>query len=359
MAKAKVEKNEALEQVRASIEKKHGKGILRPLSSDSILEVPVFSSGIISVDKALGCGGIPRGRIIEIFGGEGSGKSTFCWSCVSQAQKEGLCAYFDTENKADLKWAKLNGVDLNKLEFSQVGLCETVLDSLQIMVESGLFRLIVIDSVAAMPTKAELEGDAGDATIGVQAKMLSVALKKLAELVAKTQTTIIFVNQVRDKISLGFSGGFGDKETTCGGRAIRFYASIRMKVTKIKQLTVGKGAETQSIGSVSQAKIIKNQVGIPFLKADFTIYNTEGISELAQILDYAINLKVIKKEGAWCSFEGNKLGQGKRKIRDFLKKPENKSIYEKIKSITLEKIRKQEVAESESEDSEEPEAKEE
>jgi len=352
MAK-KVEKNDKLEEALAEIEKKYGKGIIMDLTANSILDVPVISTGVISIDKALGVFGVPKGRIIEIFGDSAGGKTTLCLSIVAQAQKEGMCAWFDVEQKMNLTWAKINGVDLsaNKFKISQIGVCENVLECLQILVESGSFKVIVVDSVAAMPTKAEMEGDYGDATIGVQAKLLSSAMRKLVEVVAKTNTILIFINQIRDKIKLGFAGGFGDNFITCGGKAIPFYATVRIKATKIKQLTVGTGAETKSIGSEHQIKVVKNQVAPPFLKANFKIYNTEGISELAQILDYAIDLKVVKKEGAWFSFENKNLAQGKSKVRLLLKK--ETELYNKIKTLTLDKLKKQEVAESEPDDEDE------
>ena len=320
-------KKKALELAIKQIDKAFGKGALVRLGDKVVEPIASISTGSIGLDLALGIGGIPQGRIIEIYGPESSGKTTLSLQIIAEAQSKGsICAFVDAEHALDVKYAGNLGVDIENLLVSQPDFGEQALDIVETLARSGAVDVIVVDSVAALTPKSEIEGDMGDSHMGVQARLMSQALRKLTAVVHKMNTTVIFINQIRMKIG---TMGYGSPETTTGGNALKFYASVRIDVRKIATLKQGE----EQIGNRVKAKVIKNKVAPPFRQAEFDIMFGEGISKEGEMVDYGVKLDIIDKSGAWFSYNETKLGQGRENAKALLK--ENKElaleIEEKIK----------------------------
>jgi recombination protein RecA len=293
------------------IEKQHGKGAIMKLSDGPITKIDAISTGSISLDAALGIGGVPRGRVIEIFGPESSGKTTICLHIVAEAQKNGgVAAFIDTENALDLAYAKKLGVDVNNLLLSQPEFGEQALEIVETLVRSGALDIIIIDSVAALTPRAEIEGEMGDPSMGVQARLMSQALRKLTSAISKSKTTVMFTNQLRMKIGVMF----GNPETTTGGNALKFYASVRMDVRRIEALKDG----TNIIGNRTRVKVVKNKMAPPFKEAQFDILYNEGVSKLGDLIDTAVEHNIIVKSGSWFSYKDERIGQGRDAVKTFL-----------------------------------------
>lgn len=305
------EKLKALDQALLQIEKQFGKGAIMKMNSSEVNQVPSIPTGSLSLDLALGVGGVPRGRIVEIYGPESSGKTTITLHIIAEAQKRGgICAFIDAEHALDPSYARRLGVNVDELLVSQPDSGEQALEIAEALVRSNAVDVIVVDSVAALVPKAEIEGEMGDAHVGLQARLMSQALRKLTAAVHKSNTVLIFINQIRMKIGVMF----GSPETTTGGNALKFYASIRMDIRRIESIT--KGEET--IGNRVRVKVVKNKVAPPFRKAEFDIYFNEGISREACVLDEAVNFNLVKKSGTWFSYGDIRLGQGKDNARQYL-----------------------------------------
>ena len=320
-------KQKALDLAIKQIDKAFGKGTLMRLGDKEIEPIEAISTGSLGLDMALGIGGIPEGRIVEIYGPESSGKTTLALQTIASAQKAGsICAFIDAEHALDVYYAKNLGVDIDNLLVSQPDFGEQALEVLETLARSGAVDLIVVDSVAALTPKSEIEGDMGDSHVGLQARLMSQALRKLTAILHKMNTTVIFINQIRMKIG---TMGYGNPETTTGGNALKFYASVRIDVRKIATLKQG---ESQ-IGNRVKAKVVKNKVAPPFRQAEFDIMFGEGISFEGELLDYGVKLDIIDKSGAWFSYGATKLGQGKENSKQTLKdNPELKAeIEHKIK----------------------------
>ena len=311
-------KKKALELAIKQIDKAFGKGALVRLGDKVVEPIASISTGSIGLDLALGIGGIPQGRIIEIYGPESSGKTTLSLQIIAEAQSNGsICAFVDAEHALDVKYAGNLGVDIENLLVSQPDFGEQALDIVETLARSGAVDVIVIDSVAALTPKSEIEGDMGVSHMGVQARLMSQALRKLTAVVHKMNTTVIFINQIRMKIG---TMGYGSPETTTGGNALKFYASVRIDVRKIATLKQGE----EQIGNRVKAKVIKNKVAPPFRQAEFDIMFGEGISKEGEMVDYGVKLDIIDKSGAWFSYNETKLGQGRENVKAFLK--ENKEL---------------------------------
>jgi len=305
------EKAKALDSVLLQLEKQYGKGAVMKLNGEAMKEIPVISTGSLTLDLALGIGGVPRGRIIEIYGPESSGKTTLTLHIVAEAQKlGGMAAFIDAEHALDPSYARKLGVNIDELLVSQPDNGEQALEIAEALVRSNALDVIVIDSVAALVPKSEIEGDMGQATMGVQARLMSQALRKLTGAIHKTNTVVIFINQIRMKIGVMF----GSPETTTGGNALKFYASVRMDIRRVESLT--KGEET--IGNHVRVKVVKNKMAPPFKKAEFDIFFNQGISRESCIIEEAVNIGVLKKSGTWFSYNDNRLGQGKENVRQYL-----------------------------------------
>jgi len=317
-------KQKALDLAIKQIDKAFGKGALIRLGDKEIEPIDSISTGSIGLDIALGIGGVPKGRIIEIYGPESSGKTTLALQVTAECQKEGgVCAFIDAEHALDTKYAKNLGVDIDNLLVSQPDYGEQALDIIENITRSGAVDLIVVDSVAALTPKSEIDGDMGDTHVGLQARLMSQALRKLTSVVHKMGTTIIFINQIRMKIG---TMGYGSPETTTGGNALKFYASVRIDVRRIATL---KQAE-ESIGNRVKAKVIKNKVAPPFRQAEFDIMFGEGISKEGELVDYGVKLDIIDKSGAWFSYKDKKLGQGRENVKALLK--EDKELAQEIEN---------------------------
>ncbi|MFA5778515.1 MAG: recombinase RecA [Elusimicrobiota bacterium] len=329
MSKAeKSDKEKALELALAQIEKDFGKGAIMRLGESPHQKVEAIPTGIIGIDVALGVGGIPKGRIIEIYGPESSGKSTLCLQIISSAQKlGGTCAYVDAEHAMDPVYATKLGVDIDKLLISQPDSGEQALEITEKLVRSNAIDIIIIDSVAALTPRAEIEGEMGDSHMGLQARLMSQALRKLTAIVAKSKTTIIFINQIRMKIGVMF----GNPETTTGGMALKFYSSVRMEIRRVTTIKDG----DIPIGTRVRVKVVKNKVAPPFKKAEFDMIFGDGISPEGSIVDTGVEYSVIEKSGSWFVYKGEKLGQGMDNSKVFLK--ENPKISEEIKKAIFEK----------------------
>jgi recombination protein RecA len=311
MADEKDAKAAALKIAIEQIEKQHGKGSVMRLGEGPILKVEVIPTGAISLDSALGIGGIPRGRVIEVFGPESSGKTTLCLHVIAEAQKTGgIAAFVDAEHALDMNYAKKLGVDTNNLLLSQPEFGEQALEIVETLVRSGALDVIVIDSVAALTPRAEIEGEMGDPTMGVQARLMSQALRKLTSAIAKSKTSVIFTNQLRMKIGVMF----GNPETTTGGNALKFYASVRLDVRRIEAIKDG----TNIIGNRTRVKVVKNKVAPPFREAQFDILYNEGISKLGDLIDIAVEHNIIAKSGSWFSYKEDRIGQGRDAVKKFL-----------------------------------------
>jgi recombination protein RecA len=333
------ERIKAIEMAVSQIEKQFGKGsIMRLGQKDAIAVVPSISTGSVSLDYALGIGGVPRGRVIEIFGPESSGKTTLSLQIIAEAQKVGgMAAFVDAEHALDAKYAKKLGVDLDNLLVSQPDNGEQALEIVEVLVRSNSVDVVVVDSVAALVPRAEIEGEMGEAQMGLQARLMSQALRKLTGVVSKSKTCLIFINQLREKIGVMF----GNPETTTGGRALKFYSSVRIDIRRIGAIKDGDVV----VGGRTRVKVVKNKVAPPFREAEFDVMYGEGISKEGDLLDLAVERKIVDKSGTWFAFDGDRLGQGRENVKQYLKdNPETfKAIEEKVRR-ELGLIRVEEVA---------------
>jgi len=324
------EKTKLLEAAISQIEKSYGKGsIMRLGSKDVLVPVSTIPTGCLSIDAALGVGGFPRGRVIEIYGPESGGKTTLTLQVIAEAQKlGGQAAFIDAEHALDPVYARKLGVDVDNLLVSQPDHGEQALEIAETLIRSGGVDVVVIDSVAALVPKAELEGDMGDPSMGLQARLMSQALRKLTAIVSKSRTCLIFINQIREKIGVMF----GNPETTTGGRALKFYASMRVDIRRIQAIKDG----DKVVGSRTRAKVVKNKVAAPFREAEFDILYGEGISREGDLIDLGVDKGILEKSGTWISFNGERMGQGRENARVFLK--ENADIREKLESALRKKL---------------------
>lgn len=327
---SKEERDKALDAALAQIQKQFGKGAVMKLGDDSArMNIEAISTGSMSLDLATGIGGVPKGRIIEIFGPESSGKTTLTLHIIAEAQKQGgRAAFIDAEHALDPEYAKNLGVDIDELLVSQPDYGEQALEIAEMLVRSGAVEIVVVDSVAALVPKHEIDGAMGDASVGLQARLMSQALRKLAGVISKTNTTIIFINQLREKIGVMF----GNPETTTGGRALKFFSSMRIDVRKVENIKSG----DQILGSKTRAKIVKNKVAPPFKQAEFDIMYGQGISKSGDVLDCAVDAKILEKAGSWYSFDGNRIGQGRENVKKYLE--ENPDILDKIEGMLLDTL---------------------
>ncbi len=315
------EKKKALEVAMSQIEKQFGKGSVMKLGEFKAMEIEAIPTGALSLDIALGIGGVPRGRIIEVFGPESSGKTTLALHIIAEAQKMGgEAAFIDAEHALDPVYSKKLGVDIDNLIVSQPDTGEQALEITESLVRSGALDVIVVDSVAALVPKAEIDGDMGDSHMGLQARLMSQALRKLAGAINKSKTVLIFINQLREKIGVMF----GNPETTTGGRALKFYASVRMDIRKIENIK----QDGEVKGNRVRVKVVKNKVAPPFREAEFDIIYGEGISKEGNILDMAVNLDIIEKSGSWFSYNGERIGQGRENVKKYLK--DNPKVLEDV-----------------------------
>jgi recombination protein RecA len=306
-----VDKEKALDIALSNIEKQFGKGSVMKMGDRSDMDIEVIPTGALSLDLALGVGGLPRGRVVEIYGPESSGKSTLAMHAVAEAQRNGgICAYIDAEHAMDPAYASAIGVDIDELLISQPDTGEQALEIADILVRSGSIDVIVVDSVAALTPRAEIEGDMGDAHVGLQARLMSQALRKITGNLNRTDTICIFINQLREKIGVMF----GSPETTPGGRALKFYSSVRLDIRRIESLKDG----SEVVGNRTRVKIVKNKVAPPFRQAEFDIMYGKGISREASLLDIAVDQEIVKKSGAWYTYEGEQIGQGRENVKKFL-----------------------------------------
>ncbi|MBQ7179463.1 MAG: recombinase RecA [Victivallales bacterium] len=339
-------KERNLKAALGQIEKAFGKGSIMRLGDQVQEQVPVISSGAMALDIALGCGGFPKGRIIEIFGPEASGKTTVCLHAVANAQKQGgTCAFIDTEHALDPRYAKIIGVDTDNLLISQPDCGEDALNIAETLVESGAIDVLVIDSVAALVPRAEIEGQMGDNHVGLQARLMSQALRKLTPIINKNNTCVIFTNQIREKIGVMF----GSPETTTGGRALKFYASVRLDIRRIATI---KAPDGQAQGSRVKVKVVKNKLAPPFMECEFDIMYDEGISRAGSLLDVALEYKIIEKRGSWFSLGDQQVGQGREQTKKVIAQDE--ALASKLEALIREKISKQASVQQPVEDDELP-----
>lgn len=328
--KDKSEKLKALQLTVDKIEKTYGKGAVMKLSDERIVDIPAISTGSLGLDIALGIGGIPRGRVIEIYGPESSGKTTLSMHCIAEAQKAGgMAAFIDAEHAFDKSYAERLGIDTENLLISQPDNGEQALEITEHLIRSGAIDIIVIDSVAALTPKAELEGEMGDSKMGLQARLMSQALRKLTGAINKTGCSCIFINQLREKIGVMF----GNPETTTGGNALKFYASVRLDIRRIGQI---KESPDSITGNRVKVKVVKNKVAPPFKVIEFDIMYGEGISKIGEILDLGVDLDIIEKAGSWFSYSGNKLGQGRDTVKALLK--DNPELADEIEAKIRAKV---------------------
>ena len=315
------DKQKALDQAFKNIEKKYGKGAIMKMGEAPRVSVSAIPTGAVNLDIALGIGGIPRGRVVEIFGPESSGKTTLALHIVAEDQKQDqTCAFIDAEHALDAEYAENLGVDIDNLILSQPDTGEQGLDIAESLVRSGAVDLIVIDSVAALVPRAEIEGEMGDSHVGLQARLMSQALRRLTGVIAKSNTTVIFINQLREKVGVMF----GSPETTPGGRALKFYSSVRLDIRRIKTITQG----DNSIGSRTRVKVVKNKVAPPFKVVEFDIMYGKGIPKSGVLLDTAVDMDIVDKAGSWFSYKDEKLGQGRENVKDLLE--ENPELMAQI-----------------------------
>ena len=331
MAVSNTEKDKALDAALLQIQKQFGKGAIMKLGDDNALtDIQAISTGSITLDVATGIGGVPRGRIIEIYGPESSGKTTLTLHIIAEAQKTGgKAAFIDAEHALDPEYARNLGVDINELLVSQPDTGEQALEICEMLVRSGALDVIVIDSVAALVPKAEIQGEMGDSHVGLQARLMSQALRKLAGAINKSKTAVIFINQLREKVGVMF----GNPETTTGGRALKFYSTMRMDVRRIESIKSGDSV----LGNRTRVKIVKNKVAPPFKQAEFDIMYGEGISKAGDILDCAVENGVVEKAGSWYSFDGERIGQGRENVKTYLQS--NPDIMDRIEGLILDTLR--------------------
>ncbi|MEH1169164.1 recombinase RecA [Micromonospora sp. CPCC 205539] len=323
------DREKALDLALAQIDKQFGKGSVMRLGERPVVQTAVIPTGSIALDVALGVGGLPRGRVVEIYGPESSGKTTVALHAVASAQRAGgIAAFIDAEHALDPEYAKALGVDTDAMLVSQPDTGEQALEIADMLIRSGAIDIIVIDSVAALVPRAEIEGEMGDSHVGLQARLMSQALRKITGVLSNTGTTAIFINQLREKIGVMF----GSPETTTGGRALKFYASVRLDVRRIESLKDG----TDVVGNRTRVKVVKNKVAAPFKQAEFDIMYGKGISREGSLIDVGVEQAIIRKSGAWYTYDGDQLGQGKEKAREFLK--ENPDVASEIEKKILEKL---------------------
>ena len=319
-------REQSLKEALKNIEKQYGKGAVMVLGNEPVAQLDVISSGSLSLDSALGVGGYPKGRIIEIYGPESSGKTTFALHAIAEAQKNGgYAAFIDAEHALDPKYAKALGVNIEDLVLSQPDSGEQALEIAEALIKSGAIDIIVIDSVAALVPEAEINGEMGDSHVGLQARLMSQAMRKLSGIISKTKCVAIFINQIREKVGVMY----GNPETTPGGRALKFYSTIRLDVRRGEQLKSG----SEAVGNKTVVKVVKNKVAPPFKVAEVEIIYGEGISKMGELIDTAVSLNIINKAGAWFSYNGEKIGQGRENVKAYLKANPQvyDEIYEKIK----------------------------
>lgn len=322
-------KVEALNSTIKNIEKQFGKGSIMRLGENVAMNVEVVSTGCMSIDLALGVGGLPRGRVVEIFGPESSGKTTVALHAIAEAQAQGgMAAFIDAEHALDPLYAKRLGVDINNLLVAQPDSGEQALEIAEALVRSGAIDVIVVDSVAALVPRAELDGEMGDVHVGLQARLMSQALRKLTAHISKSRTTCIFINQIREKVGIVY----GNPETTTGGRALKFYSSVRMEVRKAEAIKQG----TELIGNRTKVKIVKNKVAPPFKTSEFDIMYGSGISREGDLLDIATDMEIVQKSGSWFSFQGERLGQGRENAKDYIKN--NPDFAKNLQNLIREKL---------------------
>jgi recombination protein RecA len=323
-----MDRERAIEQAISQIEKQFGRGSIMKMGDEKIMDIPAISTGSLALDMALGIGGVPRGRVLEIYGPEASGKTTLALHIAAEAQaKGGMVAFVDAEHALDVGYAKKLGVDVDSLLVSQPDTGEQGLDIAEILVRSGAIDLLVIDSVAALVPRAEIEGEMGEHHVGLQARLMSQALRKLTAAISRSMTCVIFINQIRMKIGVMF----GNPETTTGGNALKFYSTVRLDIRRIGAIKDG----DQVVGNRTRVKVVKNKIAPPFKEAEFDIIYGHGISKEGDILDLGVSLGIIEKSGAWYSFGDERIGQGRENAKNFL--AENKDIMRKITGSVLEK----------------------
>ncbi len=312
------DKEKAVKTAMVQIERQFGKGSIMKLGSSPIIDVPVISTGSLALDKALGVGGLPRGRVIEIYGPESSGKTTLALHAVAEAQRQGgVVAFIDAEHALDTSYARKLGVNCGELLVAQPDTGEQALEIADMLVRSGALDIIVIDSVAALVPRAEIEGEMGDSHMGLQARLMSQALRKLTGTISKTMTAVIFINQIRMKIGVVF----GNPETTTGGNALKFYSSVRLDIRRIGSIKDGQ----EIVGNRTRVRVVKNKMAPPFTEAEFDVLYGKGISQAGDLLDTGVMAGIIEKSGSWYSYDGERIGQGRRNVQDFLK--DNPDIY--------------------------------
>jgi len=324
------EKLKALQLTMDKIDKSYGKGAIMKMGESAIVDIPVIPTGSIGLDLALGVGGYPRGRVIEIYGPESSGKTTLAIHAIAEAQKAGgIAAFIDAEHAFDRFYAEKLGVDVENLLISQPDNGEQALEITDQLIRSSAIDIIVIDSVAALTPKAEIEGEMGDSKMGLQARLMSQALRKLTGSISKTNTTCIFINQLREKIGVMF----GNPETTTGGNALKFYASVRLDIRRVTQIKDGEHA----VGNQTRVKVVKNKVAPPFRKAEFEIRYGEGISKVGEVIDLGVDMNIIKKSGSWFSYGDTKLGQGREAVKGVLR--DNPELAEELEAKIMDAIK--------------------
>lgn len=329
-ASDKENKLKALQITLEKLDKTFGKGSVMRLSDSKVLDIPVISTGSLGLDLALGIGGVPRGRVVEVYGPESSGKTTLAMHCIAEAQKGGgLAAIVDAEHAFDRTYAEKLGIDTQNLLISQPDSGEQALEIAEHLISSGAIDIIVIDSVAALVPRAELEGEMGDSKVGLQARLMSQALRKLTGVISKTGCCCIFINQLREKIGVMF----GNPETTTGGNALKYYASVRLDIRRVGQIKEG---SDNILGNRTRVKVVKNKLAPPFKVIEFDIMYGEGISKVGEVLDLAVELELVKKSGSWFSYGGNRLGQGRDSVKDLLK--DNPELAEELERLIRNKV---------------------
>ncbi|MBF0467520.1 MAG: recombinase RecA [Desulfamplus sp.] len=323
------ERDKAIKSAMSQIERQFGKGSIMKLGERAVQEVPVIHSGSLALDKALGIGGYPRGRVIEIYGPESSGKTTLALHAVAESQKKGgVAAFIDAEHALDTSYARKLGVNCDELLVSQPDTGEQALEIVDMLVRSGAVDIIVIDSVAALVPRAEIEGEMGDSHMGLQARLMSQALRKLTATMSRTNTTVIFINQIRMKIGVVY----GNPETTPGGNALKFYSSVRIDIRRAAAIKEGQ----DTIGNRTKVNVVKNKLAPPFKSVEFDIMYGEGISRTGDLLDMAVDLSIVEKSGAWYSYDGERMGQGRQNVKTFF--DDNPEVFEKIESRVREQL---------------------